>query len=91
MLVRPQALKEMYDELTFSFRRDTVNSVGTIRAIKLPYTANNDMIRVGRHALALDERRVRFKANMLGYGPVYGRERRLDTDTLEVRIRHYTT
>lgn len=68
-----------------------MNSVGTIRAIKLPYTANNDMIRVGRHALALDERRVRFKANMLGYGPVYGRERRLDTDTLEVRIRHYTT
>ncbi|KIJ36474.1 hypothetical protein M422DRAFT_782226 [Sphaerobolus stellatus SS14] len=46
---------------------DTVNAVGVIRPIKLHFTANNDIVRVFRHALALDERRVRFKANMWGH------------------------
>ncbi|KXN92070.1 hypothetical protein AN958_10122 [Leucoagaricus sp. SymC.cos] len=42
---------------------DTVNSVGIIRPIKLKFTANNKIVRVFRHALALDEHRVRFKPN----------------------------
>ncbi|KAG8219249.1 hypothetical protein J3R82DRAFT_88 [Butyriboletus roseoflavus] len=41
---------------------DTVNSVGIIPRT-LPFTKSNDNIRYFRHALSLDERRVRFKAN----------------------------
>jgi uncharacterized protein (DUF2235 family) len=41
---------------------DTVNSVGVIPRT-LPFTKANDSIRYFRHALSLDERRVRFKAN----------------------------
>jgi hypothetical protein len=41
---------------------DTVNSVGVIPR-RLPFTKANDNIRYFRHALSLDERRVRFKAN----------------------------
>jgi hypothetical protein len=46
--------------------RDTVNSVGIIRPIKLKFTANNKRVRVFRHALALDEHRARFKPNFWG-------------------------
>ncbi|KAG9308955.1 hypothetical protein JVU11DRAFT_11257 [Chiua virens] len=41
---------------------DTVSSVGVIPRT-LPFTKADDNIRVFRHALSLDERRVRFKAN----------------------------
>ncbi|KAI9566395.1 hypothetical protein HD554DRAFT_2117826 [Boletus coccyginus] len=41
---------------------DTVSSVGVIPR-RLPFTKVNDNIRYFRHALSLDERRVRFKAN----------------------------
>ncbi|EJF67348.1 hypothetical protein DICSQDRAFT_77001 [Dichomitus squalens LYAD-421 SS1] len=41
---------------------DTVCSVGLIPQ-RLPFTASNTAIRVFRHALSLDERRARFKAN----------------------------
>ncbi len=41
--------------------RDTVGSVGVIPHSSLPFVQSNDAIRVFRHALALDERRVRFK------------------------------
>ncbi|KAF8435755.1 hypothetical protein L210DRAFT_3484163 [Boletus edulis BED1] len=41
---------------------DTVNSVGVIPH-RLPFTKVNDNIRYFRHALSLDEHRVRFKAN----------------------------
>ncbi|KZT35052.1 hypothetical protein SISSUDRAFT_1025828 [Sistotremastrum suecicum HHB10207 ss-3] len=41
---------------------DTVASVGIISK-ELPFAASNRAIRVFRHALALDERRVKFKAN----------------------------
>ncbi|TFK85566.1 hypothetical protein K466DRAFT_183453 [Polyporus arcularius HHB13444] len=40
---------------------DTVGSVGVIPHSSLPFVQSNDAIRVFRHALALDERRVRFK------------------------------
>jgi uncharacterized protein (DUF2235 family) len=43
---------------------DTVNSVGWIsNPLKLPYTANNPSIEIGRHAISLDERRAFFRQN----------------------------
>jgi len=43
--------------------RDTVNSVGLFPQ-KLPLTMTNSSIRVYRHAVSLDERRAKFKANL---------------------------
>ena len=43
--------------------RDTVASVGIIPK-RLPFTKANNHIRYFRHAISLDERRVRFKANL---------------------------
>ncbi|EKM49550.1 uncharacterized protein PHACADRAFT_265087 [Phanerochaete carnosa HHB-10118-sp] len=40
---------------------ETVSSVGMVRHKTLPFTSSNNSIRVFRHALALDERRVFFK------------------------------
>src|SRR5262249_49709514 len=46
---------------------DTVSSVGWIYdPISLPYTANNPSIAVGRHAVAIDERRAFFRQNLWG-------------------------
>ncbi|KAI3606387.1 hypothetical protein WG66_009549 [Moniliophthora roreri] len=42
---------------------DTVDSVGLIPR-HLPFTADNHIVRTFRHAVALDERRAKFKANM---------------------------
>ncbi|KAJ3522503.1 hypothetical protein NMY22_g11861 [Coprinellus aureogranulatus] len=42
---------------------DTVNSVGIIPR-RLPFTASNTMVRTFRHAIALDERRGKFKVNV---------------------------
>ncbi|KAF8879291.1 hypothetical protein BD779DRAFT_1447023, partial [Infundibulicybe gibba] len=41
---------------------DTVNSVGLIPK-RLPFTTSNTIVKTFRHALALDERRAKFKAN----------------------------
>jgi uncharacterized protein (DUF2235 family) len=44
---------------------DTVSSVGWIaNPLKLPYVADNGDIAVGRHAVALDERRAFFRTNL---------------------------
>jgi uncharacterized protein (DUF2235 family) len=44
---------------------DTVNSVGWIEnPLKLPFTANNPDIAIGRHAVAIDERRAFFRTNL---------------------------
>ncbi|KAJ7731545.1 hypothetical protein B0H16DRAFT_1772894 [Mycena metata] len=43
---------------------DSVNSVGMVDPIKLAYTATNGIVRTLRHAVALDERRAKFKQNM---------------------------
>ncbi|KAF8885156.1 hypothetical protein BD779DRAFT_1442618 [Infundibulicybe gibba] len=51
---------------------DTVSSVGIIPR-SLPYSTYNDGVRVFRHALALDERRARFRASVWGE-PVAERE-----------------
>jgi len=45
------------------FCRDTVDSVGIIPK-QLPFTGSNRIVRTFRHALSLDERRAKFKANM---------------------------
>ncbi|KAG5638609.1 hypothetical protein H0H81_011499 [Sphagnurus paluster] len=41
---------------------DTVNSVGLIPR-RLPFTTSNTIVRTFRHAVSLDERRSKFKAN----------------------------
>jgi len=42
---------------------DTVESVGILSNQSFPFTASGNHIRVFRHAISLDERRVKFKAN----------------------------
>ncbi|KAI0354700.1 hypothetical protein OH77DRAFT_1521587 [Trametes cingulata] len=49
-------------EIDFIGVWDTVCSVGVIPH-RLPFTASNTAIRTFRHALSLDERRAKFKAN----------------------------
>ena len=44
---------------------DTVSSVGWIEnPLKLPYIANNPDIEIGRHAIAIDERRAFFRTHL---------------------------
>ena len=44
---------------------DTVSSVGWIEnPLRLPFTADNPDIAIGRHAIALDERRAFFRTNL---------------------------
>jgi len=43
---------------------DTVNSVGYWTTKSLPFTAYNPMVRTFRHAVALDERRAKFRTNL---------------------------
>ncbi len=44
---------------------DTVSSVGWIEnPLKVPYTANNPDIEIGRQAIAIDERRAFFRQNL---------------------------
>ncbi|KAG8916628.1 hypothetical protein FRC01_002953 [Tulasnella sp. 417] len=54
---------------------DTVSSVGIVTSRHLPFSASNSAVKTVRHALALDERRTKFRHN-----PWYGtaRERSLD-------------
>jgi len=50
-------------EIEFLGVFDTVNSVG-ILPHRLPFTVSNSSIRYFRHAVSLDERRAKFKANL---------------------------
>jgi uncharacterized protein (DUF2235 family) len=44
---------------------DTVSSVGWIEnPVRLPYTSDNPDISIGRHAIAIDERRAFFRSNL---------------------------
>lgn len=44
---------------------DTVSSIGWIEnPLKLPYSASNADIEIGRHAVAIDERRAFFRTNL---------------------------
>ncbi|KAL0961461.1 hypothetical protein HGRIS_006406 [Hohenbuehelia grisea] len=46
---------------------DTVSSVGVIMGKTLPFTNSNTAIKTFRHALALDERRAKFRPNNYHY------------------------
>ena len=61
--------------------RDTVSSVGIIPRVS-PYTSVNYGIKTFRHALALDERRSRFRPNVWSE-VTPGREQELDVDIPE--------
>ncbi|KAJ8522566.1 hypothetical protein ONZ45_g886 [Pleurotus djamor] len=50
-------------EIEFIGVWDTVSSVGLIPK-RLPFTTSNTVVRTFRHAVALDERRAKFKANL---------------------------
>lgn len=57
---------------------DTVSSVGWIYdPVKLPYTARNPIMRMGRQAISIDERRIAFRDNLWGapYKPGEGEYR----------------
>ncbi|KAK1221590.1 hypothetical protein PQX77_015603 [Marasmius sp. AFHP31] len=59
--------KETYSssvDIEFMGLWDTVSSVGVVMTRSLPFTNSNTSIRTFRHALALDERRAKFKANL---------------------------
>ncbi|KAH8104644.1 hypothetical protein BXZ70DRAFT_601721 [Cristinia sonorae] len=43
---------------------DTVASVGVVMARNLPFTTSNTTIKTFRHAVSLDERRVKFRPNL---------------------------
>jgi uncharacterized protein (DUF2235 family) len=44
---------------------DTVSSVGWVEnPLKLPYSADNGDIEIGRHAMAIDEKRAFFRSNL---------------------------
>jgi uncharacterized protein (DUF2235 family) len=44
---------------------DTVSSVGWVEnPLRLPFTASNPAIRIGRHAISIDERRAFFRTNL---------------------------
>ncbi|KAG6864997.1 hypothetical protein C0991_005732 [Blastosporella zonata] len=45
------------------YNRDTVDSVGLIPR-RLPFSTSNTIVRTFRHAVSLDERRAKFKANL---------------------------
>ena len=52
---------------------DTVSSVGWIEnPLRLPYSANNPDIQIGRHAIAIDERRAFFRTNLWHPTPTGG-------------------
>ncbi len=49
---------------------DTVSSIGWIYdPVKFPYTACNPIVRCGRHAVSIDERRCFFRENLWGELP----------------------
>ena len=54
-----------------SYHRDTVSSIGIVRGKNLPGTISPEHICFFRHALALDERRVKFLPEYVngGLGP----------------------
>ncbi|KAF8630318.1 hypothetical protein AX15_002991 [Amanita polypyramis BW_CC] len=60
---------------------DTVSSVGIIPRVH-PYTSINYAVKTFRHALALDERRARFRPNVWSEATP-AREQELDVDLLE--------
>lgn len=62
--------------LTFRSKRDTVLSVGLVGNKNLPLTDKWEHINIFRHALALDERRVKFIPECIMRAPVLGKDGR---------------
>ncbi|KAJ7483420.1 hypothetical protein FB451DRAFT_1393527 [Mycena latifolia] len=73
---------------------DTVNSVGLIPR-RLPFTTSNTIVRTFRHAVSLDERRAKFKANLWNYPndweKTLGTHSRPETPTLPTLPKHRYT
>ncbi|KAG2353993.1 hypothetical protein BDR07DRAFT_1550880 [Suillus spraguei] len=67
---------------------DTVSSVGIIPQ-RLPFTASNNNIRYFRHALSLDERRVRFEPSLFIRPNEERKERGVKPDHMPRSIRRY--
>lgn len=64
-------------------RRDTVGSIGMIIPRTLPFVDTNNSIRVFRHAVSLDEHRVKFIPSLWGH-KVKGRNQTRVTNAKEV-------
>lgn len=70
--------------VNFIFNRDTVSSVGLIRSKSLPGSTNGmGHVCIFRHALALDERRVKFLPEFSNGGIGCGPQPALGRDKLE--------
>lgn len=54
---------------------DTVDSIGVIPSKPAPFSTSNSLINTFRHAVSLDERRAKFKANLWHY-PTEDEEKR---------------
>lgn len=48
----------------FKAFRDTVSAVGVLYSPDLPFVSNNHAIRVFRHAISLDEHRIKYAQNL---------------------------
>lgn len=69
-----------------NWHRDTVSSVGVIRGKSLPGTNQFDnSICYFRHALALDERRVKFLPEYICGGESYNKPDKTDSATARVK------
>ena len=67
----------------FQNARDTVSSIGFIRGKNLPGTSSVEHICFFRHALALDERRVKFLPEYARGGATEGGEQNCEGDKVE--------
>jgi len=65
---------------------DTLARVGYLRSPELPFVGSKDMIRVFRHALALDEHRAMFRPNLYHHPPDPSRERSKQKRALPKRV-----
>ncbi len=60
-----QTFSRTFEGIWFVGVWDTVSSVGWVRTpLKIPYAANNPDIKIGRHAIAIDEGRAFFRQNL---------------------------
>ena len=70
----------------FQNARDTVSSIGFIRGKNLPGTFSAEHICFFRHALALDERRVKFLPEYACGGATEGVEQHCEGDKVDEEI-----
>ncbi|KAG8967736.1 hypothetical protein FRC03_009429 [Tulasnella sp. 419] len=66
-VIRSQGFKAAFSidvVIDFMGLWDTVDSVGVLYTRRLPFTSSNNLVRIFRHALSLDERRARYQPNL---------------------------